>query len=70
MYFHSTSQCLKITKNLIKYIFYEDKRSLKVAKHGQFDEFLKTLGLRSNNITRLVNFDLAKVGGKCQNHII
>ena len=47
--------------------FYEDKRSLKVAKHGQFDEFLKTLGLWSNNVTRQVNFDLAKIGGKCQN---
>ena len=32
-----------------------------------FGEFLKTLSLRSNSVTRQVNFNRTKIGGKCQN---
>ena len=35
------------------------------AKNGQFGEFLKTWNLRSNIVTRQVNFD--RTGEKCQN---
>ena len=33
----------------------------------QFGELLKTLSLRSNSVTRQVNFSMTKIGGKCQN---
>ena len=32
-----------------------------------FGEFLKTWSLRSNSVTRQVNFNRSKIGGKCQN---
>ena len=32
-----------------------------------FDEFLKTSSLWSNSVTRQVNFNRTKIGGKCQN---
>ena len=32
-----------------------------------FGEFLKTWSLRSNSVTRKVNFNRTKIGGKCQN---
>ena len=31
-----------------------------------FGEFLKTWSLRSNSVTRKVNFNRTKIGGKCQ----
>ena len=31
-----------------------------------FSEFLKTWSLRSNSVTRQVNFNRTKIGGKCQ----
>ena len=39
----------------------------KFIKNGPFSEFLKTWSLRSNSVTRQVNFNRAKNGGKCQN---
>ena len=33
----------------------------------QFGEFLKTLSLRSDRVTRQVSFNRSKIGGKCQN---
>ena len=35
--------------------------------HIQHCEILKTWNLRSNSVTRQVNFNRAKIGGKCQN---
>ena len=32
-----------------------------------FDEFLKTLTLRSNSVTRQITFNWTKIDGKCQN---
>ena len=32
-----------------------------------FDEFLKTLTLRSNSVARQVTFDMTKIDVKCQN---
>ena len=32
-----------------------------------FDEFLKSWSLRSNSVTRQVNFNRTKINGKCQN---
>ena len=32
-----------------------------------FGEFLKTWSLRSNSVTRQINFNRTKIGGKCQN---
>ena len=32
-----------------------------------FGEFLKTWSLRSNSVTRQVNFNRSKISGKCQN---
>ena len=36
------------------------------AKTGQFDEILKTWSLRLDSVTRQVNFNRTKIGGKCQ----
>ena len=38
-----------------------------IFKHCEFCEFLKTWSLRSNSVTRHVNFNRTKIGGKCQN---
>ena len=38
----------------------------KNAKNSQFSEFLKTRSLRSNSVTRQVNFNKTKICGKCQ----
>ena len=49
------------------FTFWVDKRWLKVPKMVHFGEFLKTWSLRSNSVTRQVNFIRTKIGGKCQN---
>ena len=38
-----------------------------MPKNAQFGEFLKTWSLRSNSVTRQVNFNRKKIGGNCQN---
>ena len=40
---------------------------IEIAKNIQFGEFLKTRSLQSNSVTRQVNFDKTKIGGKWQN---
>ena len=47
--------------------FWVDKSSLKMPKMVHFDEFLKTWSLRSNSVTRQVNFHRTKIDNKCQN---
>ena len=39
----------------------------KNAENGQFGEFVKNWSLRSNSVTRQVNFNWEKIGGKYQN---
>ena len=59
------SRCLKTAEKFsfhniareASYVYLLDKSSLKNAKNGQFDEFLKNWSLRSNSDTRQVNFD-------------
>ena len=41
--------------------------SLKMPKLVRFDEFLKSWNFRSNSVTRQVNFNWIKIGGKWQN---
>ena len=43
------------------------QKLIKNARNGQFDEFLKTLSLRSNSVTRQVSFYRTKICVKCQN---
>ena len=50
-----------------KFTFWVDKSWLKMPKMVNFGEFLKTWSLRSNSVTRQVNFNRTKNGGKCQN---
>ena len=38
-----------------------------MPKKVNFGEFLETRSLRSNGVTRQVNFSWTKIGGKCQN---
>ena len=38
-----------------------------MPKMVHFGEFLKTCSLRSNSVTRQVNFNMTKISGKCQN---
>ena len=38
-----------------------------VQKWSILGEFLNTLGLRSNSVTRQVSFNWSKIGGKCLN---
>ena len=60
---HSTLRAKRAT-----FTFWVDAKSwLKIAKIGQFGEFLETWSLRSNSVTRQVNFNRTKIGGKCQN---
>ena len=47
-----------------------DKKFIKIAKNGQFGEFLKTWNLRSNSVTRQVTFYATKIVGKWQNRKI
>ena len=35
--------------------------------NSQFGEILKTWSLQSNSVTRYVNYNRTKIGGKCQN---
>ena len=49
------------------FTFCVDKSSLIRPKMVHFGEFLKTWSLRSNSVTRHVNFKQTKIGGKCQN---
>ena len=49
------------------FTFCEDKSLLKMAIVINFCEFLKTCSLWSNSVTRQVNFNWSKIGGKCQN---
>ena len=44
-----------------------DKSSLKMPKIVHFAQFLKIWSLRSNSVTRQVNFSMTKIGGKRQN---
>ena len=46
------------------------KQPVLLAKMVQFGEVLKNLSLRSNIVTRKVNFNRTKIGGKCQNSIV
>ena len=65
-----TSRCLKITEKVsfnITFTFWVDKSSVNRSKMVNFGEFLKTWSLRSNSVTRQVNFNRTKIGGKCQN---
>ena len=46
-----------------KFTYWEDKSSLKMPKRVNFGEFLKTRSLRSNSVTKQVNFDRTKIAG-------
>mgnify|MGYP006903934288 FL=1 len=59
---HSTLRAKRAT-----FRFWVDKSWLKMPKMVHFGEFLKTWSLRSNSVTRQVNFDRTKIGGKYQN---
>ena len=68
------SYCLKIIKvafNIASeatFIFWVDQSTTVCnAKNGQFGEFLKSSGLRSNSVTRQVIFKSTKICQKCQN---
>ena len=68
------ARCLKITEkvsfNIVSaanYVYIlSGQKFLRNAKNDQFGEFLKTWSLRSNSVTRQVNFNRTKIGGKCQ----
>ena len=67
------ARCLKIKEKVsfsirseASYILSGQKLS-KNAKNGQFGDVLKNWSLRSNSVTRQVNFKLEKIGEKCQN---
>ena len=49
------------------YILSGQKFILKMPKMVNLDEFLKTWSLRSNSVTRQVNFNRTKISKKCQN---
>ena len=49
------------------HVFWVDKSWLKIPKMVHFGDFLKTLSLRSNSITRQVTYNKTKNVGKCQN---
>ena len=49
------------------FTFWVDKSLLKMPKKVDIDEFLKNWSLRSNSVTRQVNFNRTKIGGKYQN---
>ena len=51
-------------KSLIQYCE-RSELHLQFAKNGQFDEFLITWIVRSNSITRQVNFYRTKISGQC-----
>ena len=59
---HSTLRAKRAT-----FTFWMDKSSLKMLKMVNFSEFLKTWSLQSNSVTRQVNINRTKIGGKCQN---
>ena len=54
---HSTWRAKRAT-----FTFWVDKSSLKMPKIVNFDEVLKTQSLRSNSVTRQVNFNWTKIG--------
>ena len=58
---HSTWRAKRATFAFLAY-----KSSLKMPKIVNFDEFLKSWSLRSNSVTRQVNFNWTKIGRKCQ----
>ena len=63
------ARCLKITEKVsfniaseASYVYILSVQKLtKNAKNGQFGEFLKTWSLRSNIVTRQVNFNRTKL---------
>ena len=57
---HSTLRAKRAT-----FTFWVDKSWLKMPKMVHFGEFLKTCSLRSNSVTRQVNFKSTKIGEKC-----
>ena len=59
--YHSTLPAKRAT-----FTFWVDKSSLKMPKIVHFGEFLKIWSLRSNSVTRQVNFNRSKIGGKCR----
>ena len=66
-----STRCLKTTEKVSFNIaseasyFYKRQKFIKNAKLVNFGEFLKNI--RSNSVTRLVNFNWTKIGKKCQN---
>ena len=64
------TQRLKITEKVSIHVASEasyiyilsGQKFIKIAKNGQYDEFLKNRSLRSNSVTRQVTFDMAKIG--------
>ena len=56
---------LKIASYGATFTFWVDKSSLKMPKKVNFGEFLNTWSLLSNSVTRWVNFNRTKIGGKC-----
>ena len=49
------------------FTFWLDKNWLEMPKIVNFGEFLKTWNMRSNSVTRQVNFNRTKISGKCKN---
>ena len=68
------AQCLKIDQKVAfniaseaSYLYISSGlKFIKNAKNGQFVDFLKIWSLRSNSVTRRVNFNWTKIGEKCQ----
>ena len=52
----------KLRAKRATFTFWEDKSQLKMPKNAQFGEFLNTWSLRSNSVTRQVNFNRTKNG--------
>ena len=69
------TQCFKIKENVsfsiaseTSYVYILSRQ--KFIKNGQSGEFLKSWSLRSNCVTRQVNSNRTKIGGKCLNRKI
>ena len=65
---HSVWKSQKKSHSILRvtFTFWVDKSSLKMPKIVNFGELLKTWSLRSNSVTRQVNLNRTKIGGKCR----
>ena len=71
---HDFARCLKITEKVsfniaseASYVYIlSGQKLIKNAENGQFWRVFEKLNLRSNSVTRQVNFNRTKIGGKWQ----